>query len=241
MPEAAPLTIATFPSRRMFVPPEPQIADQAATSRPAWLPPPDVARYKAARRGEQVNGPSRHEVRHLSGTVPSCGGKPDAGDQSRCRIARVAGLAWLRRSLDRRTSFRRLGTDRVAGADHRRRRGAHQAHQARHRRDQSAVPSSVHGGAALRAARSHDAWPRDDGLWSRRADVRCLHARHRAQYPAPAHAGGDGRDHAAAEVRRACHHEDRLVRDARLRGCISRRTPIHTSRSRWPAQSRRSA
>ena len=35
------------------------------------------------------------------------------------------------------------------------------------------------------------------------------------QHAASAHAGGDGRHHAAAEMRRAGHHEDRLVRDAR--------------------------
>ena len=167
------------------------------------------------RRGEQAHGPSRHEVRHLPGTVPPGRGKPDAGDQPRCRVARVAGLARLRRSLDRRTSFRRLGTDRAARTDHRRRRRTHQAHQTRHRRDQPAVSSSVHGGAALRAARPHDARAGDDGLRAGRADLRRLHARHRTQHAASAHAGGDGRHHAAAEMRRAGHHEDRLVRDAR--------------------------
>ena len=129
----------------------------------------------------------------------------------------------------------------LARADHRRRGRTHQAHQARHRRDQPAVPPSVHGGAALRAARPHDARPRDDGLRAGRADLGRLHAGHRAQHAASAHAGGDGRDHAAAEMRRAGHHEDRLVRDARRAAASCAHTPIRISRSRSPAPSRRSA
>src|SRR5579872_2963660 len=78
MPEAAPLTMATFPARRMFVPPKNRLAFQAATSGPAWLPAPYHAPWVAPRRapcpagrGDYTHGPSRHEIRHLSGAIPS--------------------------------------------------------------------------------------------------------------------------------------------------------------------------
>src|SRR5215469_14675698 len=110
MPEAAPVTIATFPSRRMLDPPGITVAP--TLPRAAWL----GYRRRTLHHGRErigvlTYGPSRHDVRHLPGSLPSRGREPDAGDEPRRRTAGVAGLAWLRRGLDRRAPFGRLGTD----------------------------------------------------------------------------------------------------------------------------------
>ena len=106
-----------------------------------------------------------------------------------------------------------LGTDRLARTDHRGGGGEDEVHQAGFRRDVVAVSPSVPGGATLGPARPHDPRPRHAGLRAGRADVGRLHAGDRTVHATAAHAGGDGRHHAAAEMRRAGHDENRLVRD----------------------------
>ena len=120
--------------------------------------------------------------------------------------------AGLRRGLDRRAPFRRLGDHRLAGSLHRRRHRAHALHPARLGRDQPAVSPSADGREPLRAARPHVARPHHAGLRPGRAAVGRLHDGHRALDAAAAHGGGAGRHHGAAAMRGAGHHEDRLVR-----------------------------
>ena len=70
---------------------------------------------------------------------------------------------------------------------------AHQAHQARHRRDLAALPPPVQRRPAHGAARPHDRRPRDLRLGPGRAAVRRLHARHRPDDPARPPGRGDRR------------------------------------------------
>ena len=124
----------------------------------------------------------------------------------------MARRAGLRRGLDRRAPFRRVGDHRLPRSLHRRRHRAHALHPAGLGRDQPAVSPSADGGEPLRAARPHVEGPHHAGLRPGRPAVRRLHDGHRPLDPARAHGGVARRHHAAPEVRGAGHHEDRLVR-----------------------------
>ena len=110
------------------------------------------------------------------------GDNPTLALAARPRADRASRPARLRRGLDRRAPLRRLGDHRLAGADHRRGSRAHPAHPARHRGHQPALSPPVPGGAALRAARPHDARPGHAGLRAGRAGLGRLHARHRGRH-----------------------------------------------------------
>ena len=140
------------------------------------------------------------------------GENPTLGHGARHGADRMDRRAGLRRGLDRRASFGRLGDHRLAGGLHRRRHRAHALHPARLGRDQPALSPSADGGEPLRAARPHVARPHHAGLRPGRAAVGRLHDGHRPLDPARPHGGVARRHHAAAEVRGAGHHEDRLVR-----------------------------
>ena len=72
----------------------------------------------------QPQGPA---VRHLPRPFPSGRREPDPGHGARHGAGRMDRRAGLRRGLDRRAPFRRLGDDRVAGGLHRRADRAHRA------------------------------------------------------------------------------------------------------------------
>ena len=99
----------------------------------------------------------------------------------------MARLPRLRRSLDRRAPQRRMGDHRVARAVHRCGSGANQAHQARHRRHQPALPSPTDGREPHGAARPHDPGARDARRRAGRAHDRRIYARNRSRRPAPPH------------------------------------------------------
>ena len=63
-------------------------------------------------------------VRHFPRAVPPGRREPDAGHGARHGADRVDRRAGLRRGLDRRAPFRRLGDHRLAGSVHRRRRSS---------------------------------------------------------------------------------------------------------------------
>ena len=123
-------------------------------------------------------------VRHLPRPVPSGRREPDAWHGARHGAGRVDRRAGLRRGLDRRASFRRLGDHRLAGSVHRRRHRAHALHPAGLGRDQPAVSPPADGGEPLRAARPHVARPHHAGLRPGRAAVGRLHDGHRSLDPA---------------------------------------------------------
>ena len=131
------------------------------------------------------------------------GENPTLCDGARHGADRVDRRAGLRRGLDRRASFRRLGDHRLAGSLHRRRHRAHALHPPRLGRDQPALSPPADGGEPLRAARPHVARPHDAGLRSRRAAVRRLHDGHRALDPAAAHGRGARGHHGAARSARS--------------------------------------
>ena len=119
--------------------------------------------------------------------VPPGGREPHAGHGARHGADRMARRAGLRRGLDRRAPFRRLGDHRLAGSVHRRRHRAHALHPAGLGRDQPAVSPSADGGEPLRAARPHVARPHHAGLRPGRAAVGRLHDGHRSLDPARPH------------------------------------------------------
>ena len=126
----------------------------------------------------------------------------------------MARPARLRRGVDRRAPLRRLRDHRQSRAVHRRRGGAHQAHQARNRRRLAALPQPDDGGRPPDAARPPDARARDVRRRPGTAAFGRHHARHRSA-PAARHDGrGSRRDH-PAPARRGGDEEDRLVRAAR--------------------------
>ena len=131
----------------------------------------------------------------------------------RPQVRRAPGRAGLRRVLVRRASFVGLGDDRLARDVPGRRRRAHQAHQARHRRGLAALSPSLQRGPAHGAARPHDGRPRHLRLGPGRAAVRRPHARHRPDDPARP-PGRRDRRHPPPVQGRARHQEDRVVHAA---------------------------
>src|SRR6185312_8604621 len=85
MPDAAPLTTATLFARRMAASSDDDDIVKGAMPQTAWLPAgigaPSAPAHISVTHGDLVHGPSRLEVWHLSGTVPSPWRKPDAGDR----------------------------------------------------------------------------------------------------------------------------------------------------------------
>ena len=116
----------------------------------------------------------------------------------------------------RRASFLGLGNDRLAGDVSGRRRRAHQAHQARHRRGLAALSPSLQRRPAHGAARPHDRRPRHLRLRPGRARLRRAYARHRSDDAARPPGRGD-RDHSPAVQGRARHRQERLVHHERRR------------------------
>ena len=116
----------------------------------------------------------------------------------------------------RRASFLGLGNHRLAGNVPGRRRRAHQAHHARHRRGLAALSPSLQRRPAHGAARPHDRRPRHLRLRPGRARLRRAHARHRSDDAARPPGRGD-RHHPPAVQRRARHRQERLVHHERRR------------------------
>ena len=106
-------------------------------------------------------------------------GRARRSPSSTTSSASCARPARLRRGLVRRAPLRRLRADRLPRDLHRRRRRAHEAHQAGHRRRVAAVPPPLAGGRPPRAARPPHPGPPDlRGRPGRAADRR-LHHGHR--------------------------------------------------------------
>ena len=115
-------------------------------------------------------------------------------------LRRAARRARLRRVLVRRASLLGLGNHRLAGDVSGRRRRAHQAHQARHRRGLAALSPSLQRRAAHGAARPHDRRPRHLRLRPGRAGFRRAYARHRSDDAARPPGRGDRRSSAACST-----------------------------------------
>ena len=151
--------------------------------------------------------------RRLSRPPPSDRREPDPAVPPRPQVRRASRRARLRRVLVRRAPFQRLGDDRLAGDVPGGGRRAHQAHQARHRRDLAALPPSLQRRAAHGAARPHDRRAGDLRLGPGRAAVGRPHARHRS-HGAARPPGRCDRRHPPPVQGRAGHQEDRLVHPA---------------------------
>src|SRR5271170_7576453 len=115
----------------------------------ADLPARPICRSLSANTPEPANPPEPNEpphakhppaARRLPAAVPSTGRKPRRLPGPRPGADGMARPARLPRSLDRRAPLRRLGTDQLARAVHRRRLAAHAIDPLRHRRDLAAVP-----------------------------------------------------------------------------------------------------
>ena len=165
-------------------------------------------------RGRFTDAAFPYAFRRLHGAVSPGRRQPHTVHRARQRAGRVARPARLRRGVDRRAPLRRLRDHRQSRAVHRRRGGAHQAHQARNRRRVAALPQPDDGGRPPDAARPPDTRARDVRRRSGAAAFGRHHARHRSA-PAARHDGrGSRRDHSAS-ARRGGDEEDRLVRAAR--------------------------
>src|SRR6185437_268982 len=117
MPDDPPVTIATlFASLLALFLPVAACAERLPRTRPLGYRPGLAIGRKAcsmtACSGGVAHGPARHEFRHLSRTLPSGRREPDTGAGARRRADRVARPPRLRRGMDRRAPFRRLGADR---------------------------------------------------------------------------------------------------------------------------------
>ena len=140
------------------------------------------------------------QVRSLPRPASSDRRASDAAIPPRPRLRRAARRTRLRRVLVRRASLVGLGNHRLAGDVSGRRRRAHQAHQARHRRGLAALSPSLQRRAAHGAARPHDRRPRHLRLRPGRACFRRAYARHRSDDAARPPGRGDRRSSAACST-----------------------------------------
>ncbi|CAA9303059.1 MAG: FIG01024279: hypothetical protein, partial [uncultured Friedmanniella sp.] len=146
-------------------------------------------------------------VRHLPGPVPPCRGEPHAGPAAGPRAGGAPRPAGLRRGLDRRAPLGGQRDHRLAGDLHRRRRRAHQADQAGHRRHLDHLPQPALGGRAHGDAGPPDPRPGDARLRPGLAAHRLDDARAGPDRHPRAAAGRPGHHHAAA-ARRDRHRDD---------------------------------
>ena len=154
-------------------------------------------------------------LRRVLRPVPPRRAEPDAGPRVRPRARRRPRPPRLRRGLVRRAPLGRLRDHRLPGDLHRRRRRAHEAHQARHRRRVAPLPPPLAGGRPAGPARPPHPRPHDLRRRPGRAADRRLHHGHRPGRPAPDDGGVAGGHPRPAAQRRAGHARDRLVHDAR--------------------------
>ena len=169
------------------------------------------------------------------------GTEPDARDRARPRADRSTSTAsgfdeaWV--GEHHSAGYEIIASPEVFIA---RRRRAHEAHQARHRRELAAVPPPADARRPHGAARPPHPRPRDARRRPGSADVRRAHARHPRRRAAAAHGGGARRDHGAA-ARRDRHDETDWFTLQRRAPAAASRTATRASTSPSRRRSRRPA